>query len=100
MNYLGKPKYDSITLGTVIGLLAPMLVFIIYYLSLFHGMELSAFFHYLTTMEIFLPVSSLCAVINLLLFFICIWTNRDKSARGILQATFVYAIYVCIMKLI
>jgi len=101
MKYLGKTKYDSIALGTVIGLFAPLLVFITYYLIIYHGMNMAAFLHYLTNGEIFVPVLSLCCFAsNLLIFFIFIWTNRDKSARGVLQATFVYAIYVCIMKLI
>jgi hypothetical protein len=101
MKYIGKAKYDSIILGTVIGIFAPLVVFVIYYLIMYHGMNLNAFFHYLTTGEIFIPVISLCCFCaNLPLFFVFIWTNRDKSARGVLQATFVYAIYVCIMKLI
>ncbi len=100
MKYLPKTKYDSITLGTIVGLVAPLLVFIIYYLIAYHGMRLQSFFNYLHNGEIFIPIISLCATINLLLFFICIWTDRDKSARGVLQATFIYAIYVCIMKLI
>jgi len=100
MKYLGKTKYDSVILGTVLGLLLPLVIFMSYYLIAYHGMNLLSFFHYLGTGEIFLPIISLCATSNLLLFFIFIWTNRDKSARGVLQATFVYAIYVCIMKLI
>ena len=101
MKYIGKAKYDSVIFGTVIGVLAPMLVFTTYYLIMYHGMQLTPFFHYLTTGEIFIPVISLsCFCANLPIFFIFIWTDRDKSARGVLQATFIYAIYVCIMKLI
>ncbi len=99
MKYLGKPKYDSVILGTVIGLLLPSLTFLGYYLIKYRAMSLPAFLHYLTAGEIFLPILSLCVVPNLLIFFIFIWTKRDKSARGVLQATFIYAIYVCIMKL-
>ncbi len=101
MKYIGKSKLDSVLIGTIAGLLAPILVFIIYYLIMYHGMNIGAFFHYLTNGEIFVPVISLCCfAANLPLFFACIWTNRDKSARGVLQATFIVAIYVCIMKLI
>ena len=101
MKYLGKTKYDSVALGAVIGLFGPMLLFIVYYLIAYHGMRFVSFFHYLINGEIFIPIISLsCAGSNLLMFFIFIWTKRDKSARGVLMATFVYAIYVCIMKLI
>jgi hypothetical protein len=99
MKYLEKPKYDSIVLGTILGLLTPIIVFFIYYLIVYRGMNLFAFVHYLSGGGIFLPILSLCVVPNLLIFFVFIWTKRDKSARGVLQATFVYAIYICIMKL-
>jgi hypothetical protein len=99
MKYIGKAKYDSVTLGTILGLLTPTVTFIIYYLIRYRGMYFPAYIHYLNSGGLFLPILSLCVVPNLLLFFIFIWTKRDKSARGVLQATFVFAIYVCIMKL-
>jgi len=100
MKYLGNSKYDSIVLGTVLGLFTPVVVFMIYYLVRYRGMYFPAYLHYLSEGGTFLPILSLCVVPNLLTFFIFIWTKRDKSARGVLQATFVFAIYICIMKMI
>jgi hypothetical protein len=99
MKYLGNSKYDSVVLGTVVGLLSPLIIFIIYYFIRYSGMYFPAYIHYLSSGGVFLPVLSLCVTPNLLIFFVFIWTKRDKSARGVLQATFVYAIYVCIMKM-
>lgn len=62
-------------------------------------MYFPAFIRYLYGGDTFLPILSLCVVPNLLIFFTFIWTNRDKSARGVLLATIIYAMYVCIMKL-
>ena len=99
MKLLGKDKYDSVILGTVLGLLAPTIAFFIYYMIRYRGMYFPAYLHYLYAGGTFLPILSLCVTPNLLIFFIFIWTKRDKSARGVLQATFAFALYVGIMKL-
>lgn len=101
MKLLGeKVKYDSILIGTLCGLVTPMIGFLGYYFIRYSGMYFPAFIRYLYEGGTFLPILSLCTVPNLLIFFIFIWTNRDKSARGVLLATILYASYVCIMKLL
>lgn len=100
MKYRPNDKYDSVVLGTIAGFLLPAFAFFLYYFIRYRGMYFRAFIHYLYEGGTFLPIISLCVVPNLLIFFIFIWTNRDRSARGVLQATFVFALYVCIMKLI
>jgi hypothetical protein len=98
MKYLGKSKYDSVLLGTALGLLSPIAIFMIYYIIRYRGMYFPAFLRYLYSGGTFIPILSLCVTPNLLIFFIFIWTKRDKSAKGVLMATFVYALYVCVMK--
>lgn len=99
MKFTGKDKYDSVILGTLLGFLVPAIAFMAYYIIRYRGMNFLVYIHYLNLGETFLPILSLCVTPNLLTFFIFIWTKRDKSARGVLQATFVFAIFVCIMKL-
>jgi hypothetical protein len=99
MKYLGNSKYDSVLLGTSLGLAVPIIAFMSYYFIRYTGMNFSAFIRYLSGGGLFLPILSLCVVPNLLTFFIFIWTKRDKSAKGVLGATLVFAIYVCIMKM-
>ena len=99
----GSPliRFDNVKLGVAIGILSPMVTFLIYYLIFHHRMFFFNFLDYLKTGDIFVSTLSLCVFAsNLLLFFCCIWTNRDKTARGIVLATFLYAIYVAIMKTI
>jgi hypothetical protein len=100
MKYLGKSKYDSVLLGTLLGLFTPVILFMGYYLIRYRGMYFPAYIRYLNAGENFLPILSLCVTPNLLTFFIFIWTKRDKSAKGVLAATIVYASFVCIMKMI
>jgi len=95
-----KPKYDSVRLGVILGLVSPLFTLMVYYLIYYRQMRLSNFFDYLNSGNIFIPVLSLCVVTNLLVFFIFIWTKKDKSARGVLTATVIYAIYVAIMKIL
>lgn len=99
MKHPGKDKYDSTILGTIVGILAPVIAFMIYYLVRYRGMYFPAYIHYLYSGGTFLPILSLCVIPNLLIFFIFIWTKRDKSARGVLQATIAFAVFVGIMKL-
>jgi hypothetical protein len=100
MKYLGKSTYDSVWLGALLGMLVPIVLFMSYYLIRYHGMYFPAYIRYLTAGENFIPIVSLCVTPNLLTFFTFIWTKRDKSSKGVLGATIVYALYVCIMKMI
>lgn len=51
-------------------------------------------------MRILSKVVSLAAIPNLLLFFICIWTNRNFAARGVIFATLLLAFLMLILKLV
>lgn len=99
MNYTFKKRFDSLTIGAVSGLVAPLISLFVFYLIAYRNMAFSQFFHeILIGYGILMPVISLCVIINLLVFFIFIWTNRNYSARGVLLATFVYAGYVVYQK--
>ena len=99
MKYTFRKKFDSIAIGAITGLIAPMISLFGFYLVAYHNITFTKFFtDILLGYGIFLPVISLCVIINLLVFFIFVWTNRNYSARGVLLATFVYAGYVMYQK--
>lgn len=99
MNYTFKKRFDSMTLGAIIGLIAPMISLFGFYLVKYSHLTFSKFFNdILLGYGILLPVISLCVITNLLVFFIFIWTNRNHSARGVLLATFVYGGYMMYQK--
>lgn len=83
-------KKDDVITGFVIGLVAPVLAFLIYYYSKFSAYSLSEIFRYIVTLRLLSPLISLSLVANLLSFFIFIWLKADRSAKGVLLATFVY----------
>ncbi len=94
-----KRRFDSIWFGTVVGMLLPITFFIIYYLVLHSYMPIVDFIAYLKSGDIFVATMSLCVVPNLLMFYIFIWTDRDKSSRGVILATIIYAFWVAYNKM-
>lgn len=96
-----RKKYDSLLLGTVVGIISPGLALFGFYFIRYSHISFGKFFNdILLAYHILTPVVSLCVLINLLLFFIFIWTNRNHTARGILLATILYAGFVVYQKYI
>lgn len=94
-----KRKYDSVWVGLASGIALPFISFIAYYLIYNRHMLIISFFNYLKIGGIFTKVISLCIVPNLLLFYIFLWTKRDKSARGVVISVILYALFLAVMKL-
>jgi hypothetical protein len=94
-----RSKFDRVWLGLVLGLLAPWLVMLVYYRIVYSYLLPDDFLHKMFVQMVFLPVLSLCVVVNLGIFFLFIWTEKYFSARGVIFATLLYAIYVFAVKL-
>ena len=91
-------QYNTEQLGIITGLIVPLIVIIGFYE--YRGAEsIGVFFEKIVRVGIFSELVSLCVVPNLLLFFIFMWSNRLKSARGVIGATFIYAFVVIGLKL-
>lgn len=94
-------KMDKLWIGLIIGLAAPLLTLYVFYLFRFSHLTFTQFYYeILLAGNIVTPSVSLCVIMNLLVFFIFIWTHRYYSARGVLMATIVYACYVVYQKFI
>ena len=86
-------------IGFFVGLIAPFVAFSVFILFV---LELDLF---QTISEVSksdkLPhIISLSLLINLVIFFMKIKTNREKAARGILGATIFYAFIVLYLKFV
>ncbi len=94
-----KKKFDNIWLGTLIGIIAPLLT--IYLILEFYVpyQYIKTFFQEMWVHLIAPKVISLGAIPNLATFFLFIYTDRYQSARGVLGATIVIAMIVFILKL-
>ncbi|MEW6467391.1 MAG: hypothetical protein AB1458_00615 [Bacteroidota bacterium] len=93
-------RFDNLWIGAVLGLLSPIAVFFAFYLIKYSHMSLGRFFDYVSREGTLSPRISLCVIINLLIFYIFIWTHRYYSARGIILSTFIYAAFVIYVKFI
>ena len=95
-----KKKFDNLYLGTILGVITPILAyfFILRYIypCVFADKSLQSIWIHLIAPKMI----SMGAIPNLGFFFLFIYTNRLRSARGVLMATIGYAILVLILKLI
>ena len=88
---------DSMILGLIAGIILPLISLLIIWLVRYDG-GLFEFLSRFQAMGMLSKVISLAAIPNLLLFFICVWTNRNFSARGVIFATLIVAFVMLVLK--
>lgn len=93
-------KFDNFIVGFVLGLIAPVLTLFIVYFVTFENYTIDEFFHFLKTMKVLTKLFSLCVVPNLAIFFLFVWPNFLKGAKGTLSATFLIAVVIIIIQVI
>lgn len=96
-------RYNKPAFGLIIGLLAPLVCFFIYFLILSFqndGVTFKEFINTLNQNHVLIPVLSLCVLPNLIFFFI--FKKRDYwyAIKGIVTSVFIYTIIVLILKFI
>jgi hypothetical protein len=92
-------EFDKIIVGLFLGIVGPFIGFWIYYLFQFNHKSPDDFIRmFIAVKEIQAPILSLSLIFNLALFFILIKINFEKSAKGVLFATFMYIPVMIILK--
>jgi hypothetical protein len=94
-------KKDSIALGLILGLFAPLLgivFFKMYKFSVFTFKETFQFMIYEPGFKTLSVALSLSLLLNALLFTIYINTNKDNTAKGIFITTLIYGLIVLSIK--
>ncbi|PKP40639.1 MAG: hypothetical protein CVT95_13345 [Bacteroidetes bacterium HGW-Bacteroidetes-12] len=95
-----KNRFDNTLLGVVVGIVATIISFFIIvkyiYPFEFYDQSLRSLWLYIIGPKIL----SLGAIPNLGFFFLFIYTNKLKSARGVLGATIFIAVVVFVLKLV
>jgi len=84
-------------LGAIAGTILPVLSLLVIWLIRYEG-GLFEFLSRFQQMGMLSKVVSLATLPNLLLFFICVWTNRNFSARGVIFATLIVAFVMLVLK--
>ncbi|HEY8397311.1 MAG TPA: hypothetical protein VIK80_05180 [Flavihumibacter sp.] len=96
-------KKDSLQLGIALGIIAPVIGMVLYYLIVFmpRNVSFSDYLHYLGELKSLLTgVSSISLIANAILFTIYINSRRDKTAKGIFVSTLIYGVAVLLIKLV
>lgn len=95
-----KPKstVNSFWFGLAAGLIVPVITLIIAYYQAYSYMTFNEFASKFIHLKLFSAFISLCALPDMLVFFIFIWGNRLIGARGALTAIFILTVMVVIFK--
>ncbi len=95
-----KPKsfINSVLFGYIAGMILPVITIYVFYLSRWHAVSFSYFYHTFVEATVFSALVSLAALPDGLLFFLFIWSNRLHGARGVLGAIFTYTLIVVAYK--
>lgn len=92
-------KKDNFIFGLALGLIAPMIGFLVYKLIKFKGLTLEEMFQWMKLNPSLITVSiSVSLMANAILFTIYINGNCDKTAKGIFVLTIIYAVVAMIFK--
>ena len=84
--------------GLFVGLVAPIVTYVIY-VAFYLEADVIETYKSLVKINKLSHVISLSVLINLLIFFMNLKTNRELAAKGILLATFIYAFIILGLKL-
>lgn len=95
---INKNKFDHLIIGLILGLLAPTLGILIFFYSKFSESNLSEFLTVSIQEKMLSPLLSLCAVINLAVFYLFIQIDKLQTAKGIILATFIYGLAIVLLK--
>jgi uncharacterized membrane protein len=91
-------RFDKIWLGFALAAIVPAITLFIVYLHSFDNYSVKQFFHFMISMRIMSKLFSLCVLPNLGLFFLFIWGDFLRGARGVLMATFVVTIFILVLQ--
>ena len=92
-------KKDNFIFGIALGILAPVIGFLIYKLVKFKGLSLYEMFQWMKLNPNLISASiSVSLMANAILFTIYINGKRDKTAKGIFIITVIYAVVAMIFK--
>ena len=90
--------WDKTWIGILLGLIAPFIALLLYYLINYRYMTIPGFINFMRLGEMYTPVITLCVLSNLGVFYLFIWKEKYKGARGVLTSTFIWGAFVVYLK--
>jgi len=95
-----RSRIDRLVVGFIIGLLVPVIFFMIVYQVKYGNIEFMTYIRKTWEMKIFLKILSVCVFSDLGFFLLFYRRKYDMAARGVILATFIYAFLVLLAKVI
>ena len=89
---------NSIVFGLIVGLAAPVIFFLLYFLFRIHGTDFAGYLSFLVESKKLVHVMSLSVLPNLIPFFLFVNSSRFRAGRGVLGATIGLGILIFILK--
>jgi hypothetical protein len=96
---MSKKRFDTVLSGLIPGLVLPALTMLILWV-LKSDESLWQFLHKFQQLNMLSKLVSLSVIPNLLLFFLCIWTDRNFAARGVIFSTLLLAFLMLLLKFV
>ncbi len=93
-------KYDKLYIGIITGIIAPLIGVIIFYLINFSNETILNFLTESVKNKLLSPLLSLCAIINLGLFYLYLHFNYLYNARGVILSTLILGLVIVIIKFV
>ena len=93
-----KNKFDNTGIGLLAGFLVPVIIFFAVYFIREKGISFSNYVGNLWYLQSLVKLGSLCVFANSAVFMGFIKLKYDKTARGVLGATIIYAFGVLISR--
>tara|TARA_B100000287_G_scaffold400338_1_gene419448 strand:+ start:464 stop:745 length:282 start_codon:yes stop_codon:yes gene_type:complete len=84
--------------GIFIGIIAPIAAFVVYVAFFTKNSDPLDMYKYILSINKLPHVISLALLINMLIFYMKIKTNRDEHAKGILCSTILYGFLIILLK--
>lgn len=92
-------RWDTLTMGFLLGGIAPVLALVVYYYAKIHPNSWADFFKYLGSEKRLLSsLTVICLLPNIALFTVFVNTRRDRLAKGVFGITLLFAIVSLLVK--
>lgn len=99
-NYYKKPpKFNKPIYGLLLGLIFPIISFLLYYFYKTKGdMSLLTWFNLLIKYNLFMTILSLSVLPNIILFFLFKKLDYWYTIKGVITAIFIYTMIVLVLR--
>jgi hypothetical protein len=91
-------RLDNVGIGFLLGFLLPVIIFFAVYLIGKNDISIDEYTNSLNQLNVLMKLGSLCVFVNSAVFMGFIKLKFEKTARGVLGATIIYAFVILISR--